>query len=391
MKPAPRYPVLGWRTFSGPRAASLPCLLDHPRRIDTTSGRAALWLGLRSLGVAEGDRVLVPAYHCPSMVAPLVACGARPLFYPTDAQGRPQLSGLDAADLGPTRALLVMHGFGLPQPMAPWRRWCDERGIALIEDCAHALFGSSDGRSIGAWGDIAVGSLTKFLPVTEGGCLLLNRADLVPPALDPVPWTHGAKALLDTLEHGALNGRLPGLAGPLLALRTLRQRLRGRTRTVGAAPDGAPPPRDADFSLDLRAARRRLSLPSRWLAGHAPRGRMVDRRRHHFRAYLNALAGSNRFRPLVEALPDAAAPYVFPLWIEPSEAGYRKLHALGVAAQRWDRLWPDTPRIDGDMGIVWSRQVVQLPCHQDISDGQRSDIVDAVTAAFGVPGDDGLQ
>ena len=93
-----------------------------------------------------------------------------PFFYPLDGNGAPRLDWIRQQNLQGVRAILVAHFFGLPQPLAAIRQWCDQRGIRLIEDCAHALFGRSDGKAIGSWGDVAIGSLTKFHPVPEGGC-----------------------------------------------------------------------------------------------------------------------------------------------------------------------------------------------------------------------------
>jgi dTDP-4-amino-4,6-dideoxygalactose transaminase len=150
-------------------ARDCPSFIDLARRQYTTSGRSAIFLALEALGIGAGDLVLVPSYHCPTMIAPVVTLGAKPLFYPIDDDGSPSRTWLDTLDTTGVRALLVAHFFGLPQPMALLRRWCDGRGVLLVEDCAHALFGRSDGHPVGSWGDAAIASLTKFLPVNEGG------------------------------------------------------------------------------------------------------------------------------------------------------------------------------------------------------------------------------
>ena len=166
----PRLPTLGWATFAAAKQATVPCILDHPVTVYTSSGRAAIALALRELRIGRGDRVLVPTYHCPTMIAPVAASGATPLFFPIDAGGTPRIESLATNDdLSGVRAMIAAHYFGLPQPMARIRRFCDERNIALIEDCAHAMFGQADGRPVGSWGDYAIASLTKFLPTTEGG------------------------------------------------------------------------------------------------------------------------------------------------------------------------------------------------------------------------------
>ncbi|HEX5126590.1 MAG TPA: DegT/DnrJ/EryC1/StrS family aminotransferase, partial [Rhodocyclaceae bacterium] len=145
----PRLPVFGWHALNGPRIASLPSVLDAPHTQLTTSGRAAIALALRVLDVRSGDRVLVPTYHCPTMIAPVVGCGGQPLFYPIDAQGNADIGWLEKADTRGVRALLAAHYFGIPRSFSALRAFCDARGIALIEDCAHALFGRSEGRPIG--------------------------------------------------------------------------------------------------------------------------------------------------------------------------------------------------------------------------------------------------
>src|SRR5262252_9349500 len=84
--PLPRLPVLGWRSIRR-RAQLAPIVEVGADRtvIFASSGRAAIFLGLEALGVGPGDRVLVPTYHCPTMIAPIVRLGAKPLFYPINA------------------------------------------------------------------------------------------------------------------------------------------------------------------------------------------------------------------------------------------------------------------------------------------------------------------
>jgi hypothetical protein len=223
----PRLPVLGWRTFAGRRRADIPTVFGHRPALYTTSGRAAIALALRAMGIGPGDRVLVPTYHCPTMVAPVVREQAKPLFYPITADGLPDLDYLGAQDLSGVRAMLAVHYFGIPRPMRELRRFCNDRGIALIEDCAHAYFGVVDGLPVGSWGDFAIASLTKFFPVPEGGLLIANRARLAALALAPRSWLAEPKALWDAVEMGARYGRFPGLNTLLRSVFALKTRIRG--------------------------------------------------------------------------------------------------------------------------------------------------------------------
>jgi hypothetical protein len=96
-QPLPKLPVFGWHSLQG-GPSPLPSLLDLPRLNYTTSGRASILLALQALGVGPGQAVLLPTYHCPSMVAPVTHLGATPVFYPIDEQGTPLLQSLQQQD-----------------------------------------------------------------------------------------------------------------------------------------------------------------------------------------------------------------------------------------------------------------------------------------------------
>ena len=139
------------------------------------SGRAALLAGLTALGVSADDEVLLPAYLCESVVTPVEALGARPVFYPVSRTLGVDGAALDAA-IGPrARAVVLIHYLGFPGPVEEVRAKCERRGLALIEDCAHALYSRPGDRPLGSFGDLAIFSPWKSLPLPDGGLLALNR------------------------------------------------------------------------------------------------------------------------------------------------------------------------------------------------------------------------
>ncbi len=367
----PRLPVLGWDSFSGARRSSIPCILDLPDLRFTTSGRAAIGLALRALGVGRGDRVLVPTYHCPTMIAPVVAAGAAPIFFPIDASGAPASRALDAIDASGVRAMIAAHYFGLPQPMAALRAYCDDRGIALIEDCAHSLFGAVDGRPVGEWGDYAIASLTKFLPVVDGGCLVSrNGLGQVPP-LRSQPLASQAKSLANALELGARHHRLRGLDHFLTRAFELAQRLRkeraddqngdAREDLAGASANAWLRDFIPDSTLGCTA-----TIFTRWCARHVHRERIVALRRRNYAHLVRLTTGIPGMRPIQPAMPGDAAPYVFPLWVDRPNAAYQAVRAAGIPVFRWDEAWPTLPTIPHDSGKSWATHVFQLGCHQDL-------------------------
>jgi hypothetical protein len=357
----PTRPTFGWDNLSGERAAGLPAVDDLPHTRLLTSGRAALFAAMRALGVQPGDVVLAPSYHCPTMVAPLRAAGAVVQFYPLGPDGLP---ALDAVTPEPgARAIVVAQLFGLPRSLAAVRAWCDARGLALVEDCAHSLFGQAGERPVGHWGELATASLSKFLPVAEGG-LLASSQPLPAQALRPAGAKQQVKAWVDLLERGSEQDRLAGLNLPLRSLFRLKN---GPPKAPSLA---APREMDeAEMLADCDLARSEQAPPAlmRRLFG-LPRERIVTRRRAHYETLLHLTQHLRGARPLFGPLPTEAAPYAMPLWVDEPEPVYAALRAAGCAVFRWDRVWPGVPPFDNDHGARWRNHVLQLLCHQDLDD-----------------------
>ena len=365
----PRLPLFGWAAFTGARHADLPCILDRPHLVFTSSGRAAIALALRDLGIGPGDRVLVPTYHCPTMIAPVAATGAYPLFFPIDETGAPRIAEIANWDLSRVRAMVAAHYFGLPQPMARIRQFCDNRGIALIEDCAHAMFGEADGKAIGSHGTYAIASLTKFLPTTDGGCLVYAERPLERPELRPRTVADQIRIIANTVEAGAEHHRLRGFNGMIKAGFAAANVLRGRPRSAIITDGGGPSPSitqgTAEFAADSKLWGK-ASLWSRWIARTARRGRIVARRRRNYRHLAALLADLPGTRLMQPQLPEHAAPYVFPLWVDAPARIYQRVRNAGIPVFRWDDVWPNIPIMSADSGADWSVHVFQLGCHQDL-------------------------
>jgi hypothetical protein len=363
----PRGPVLGWSSvFAARLPRALPHVMQLPHRRLTTSGRAALWQALAGLELGPEGQVLVPTYHCPTLVAPVVALGLRPVFYPIDGDGLPALSLMAQGRRAQAGAMIVPHYFGRARSLAAVRRWCDAHGTVLIEDCAHAFFGMAGERPVGAWGDFATASLTKFLPVPEAGLLASAHGPLRPTALRGPGMRQQLKACLEVLERRPEGG----LGGAMVAL---LQRLRSgaKTQRPVAAP-AAPAGADADSKAMMRACdmarvAQRPTWPATALARGLPLGGSVQRRRANFDLYAEQLAAMPGTRALWPGQAGAAVPYVYPLWVDEPESLYADLRRRGMAVLRWDRIWPGTPVLAGDHGPLWSRHVLQLLCHQDLA------------------------
>lgn len=361
----PRAPVFGWSSFAREGRAALSSVDKLPRRRYTTSGRAALYHALQQLGLPSGSVVLVPSYHCPTMVAPVLHAGMQPRFFGIGPDGLPDLARISLADGMRPSAMIAAHYFGLPRSMAAVRGWCDQHHVALIEDCAHSFFGRAGERPVGAWGDVATASISKFFPVPEAGVLASAFRDLAPLRLQRAATKAQLKGLVDITELGTRHRRFGGLNSLLAALFRWKNRNNPKTEP-GTTVDPTP---DADNMMrgcDMGRIKQSPLWVSLQIAKHLPRQRIVARRRANFAHFLTLFGRVPGARPLAAALPEDAAPYVFPLWVDDADRVYHALRGLSAPAFRWDHIWPGTPALAHDCGPLWSRHVLQLLCHQDL-------------------------
>jgi len=374
----PLAPVLAaaslWRR--APAATALPSVLDAGQARLVTSGRIAIALALRALGVQAGDAVLVPAYHSPSMIPPVLHAGASPVFYRLRADTSVDLDDVAAKLTPQAKVLMVTHYFGFVQDLSALRAFCDARGLLLLEDCAHAFFGAHGGRPVGAWGDAAAASTMKFYPVYEGGALVSARRTLDGVTLRAAGAGFEAKAALATLESGFRYGRLPllrALLAPPLWLKGALRRLREGRRNAPAPAAAALAPASSDSSFDFDPAwlDKRSSWLSRLLLRRLPAAPIVALRRARYLQLQAALAGLPGVRPLFPALPDGVCPWMFPLLVDDPERLFDEVRAAGVPVTRFARpLWPGVDDSVCAVSSMLSTRVLAFPCHQELREDE---------------------
>lgn len=148
----------------------------------TPSCSAALEMSARLLHLQEGDEVIVPSFGFSTTASSFFWNGAVPTF--ADVSDR-TLSltpkTIDRALTSRTRAVCVLHYGGIPDNILELEQYCKQHGLALIEDNAHGLGSSFQGRPLGSFGALSTLSFhqTKHITCGEGGALVVNDSDLV--------------------------------------------------------------------------------------------------------------------------------------------------------------------------------------------------------------------
>jgi dTDP-4-amino-4,6-dideoxygalactose transaminase len=334
----------------------------------------AIGLVLEHAQVGYGDEVLLPAYHCISMIEPVIWRNAKPVFYRINEDTSVDLHDIETRITEHTRALHVTHYFGFPQDMVRIRAFCDAHGLLLIEDCAHAFFGTIGGAPIGSYGDYAVASTWKFFPTYDGGVIASAQRSLTGLNLNwPTAWFQ-AKALANTLEQAFEYRRLPiahvAFKAPFLVKDLVLQLVKRRAKIVPAV-DVEPTTGLGGWGFDPLVVHKKSSIASRMITAMASKHRICETRRRNYLDLLDGLGDIPGCRPLFRDLPRGVVPQVFPLVFDAPESAFQRLKELGVPIIRfgeylWDGMDPATCPVSSDL----SRRVFQLPCHQELHDSE---------------------
>lgn len=142
------------------------------------TARSALYFLLKAFDIGEGDEVIVQAFTCVAVTNPIKWVGAKSKF----ADIRQEDFNIDVEDLiskisNKTKSIIVQHTFGYPAEILKIKQIAEERGIIVIEDCAHTIGGKFGNQLLGKIGDAAIFSLgrDKAISGSFGGIALLNN------------------------------------------------------------------------------------------------------------------------------------------------------------------------------------------------------------------------
>jgi dTDP-4-amino-4,6-dideoxygalactose transaminase len=135
-----------------------------------SNGTLALDVGLKALGVGQGDDVITTPRTFLASASSIVTAGANPVFADVDLNSQVITADSIKASLTPnTKAVIVVHLAGMPAEMDAIMALSEERGFFVIEDCAQAHGAKYKGRSVGSIGHIGAWSFCQDKIMTTGG------------------------------------------------------------------------------------------------------------------------------------------------------------------------------------------------------------------------------
>ncbi len=140
------------------------------------SGRDALLAAVNILGLRSGDVIIIPAYICDSAIKLLRNEGYKIVFIDIDDNLQLNLNNLIGLIKNENaKAVLIVHYFGFISDIISLKSILQPMGVNLIEDWCHSFLSQFENNSIGLYGDAAIFSMRKTLPISGGGALLIKN------------------------------------------------------------------------------------------------------------------------------------------------------------------------------------------------------------------------
>lgn len=151
---------------------------ERKHAVAVSNGSTALDLAFQSLDLKEGDEVIVPSFTIISCLSAIIRAGATPVFCEVDNKSwNMTLNNIIDKKTNRTKAVLMVHLYGLAAEAEEIENFCKENNIYLIEDSAEAHGQMVNNRPCGSFGDISTMSFyaNKHITTGEGGAVLMNN------------------------------------------------------------------------------------------------------------------------------------------------------------------------------------------------------------------------
>jgi perosamine synthetase len=169
----------GWISSEGPFVQqfekNMAEKVGRKHGIAVCNGTAALDIAVAALELTPGDEVIMPAFTIISCISEIVRAGIVPVLVETDPRTWNMDIGQVEAKITPrTKAILMVHIYGLPVDADPVLKLAKQRGLKVIEDAAEMIGQTYKGRACGSLGDISIFSFypNKHITTGEGGMVL---------------------------------------------------------------------------------------------------------------------------------------------------------------------------------------------------------------------------
>ena len=175
----------GWISSEGPFVKRLE--EDMAKRVGrkyaiaVSNGSVAIDAAVSALNIGKGDEVIMPTFTIISCIAPIIRAGAKPVLIEVDGSTwNMKVEDIEAKITTRTKAIMIVHIYGLPVDMDLVLALAEKYGLKVIEDAAEMIGQTYKGKECGSFGDISTFSFypNKHITTGEGGMILTDNIQL---------------------------------------------------------------------------------------------------------------------------------------------------------------------------------------------------------------------
>jgi perosamine synthetase len=328
MKPA-SHPTLRWHNLGRPRPEWAALTRDETKFHYTYNARGALYQLLRTMPRCGRDTILLPAFHCTTVVEPTVRAGWKVRFYHIRQDLSLDLEDLSRQLAGDVAAILVIHFLGFPTPLDEILQLGRKYSCYLIEDWAHSFLQGPTPHVPTLQGDFAVFSFYKHVPSFAGGGLRLNT---------PLQWSLARPASVGWRQTAVIGKRLLEQVidnSPDHPMKTALQKLeewRVRRWQVkrSAARVGEEAAQESAYAFSEKLAMAGIPWLSRTVLEGESWTSVFEARQRNYKLLAQNIGDYPLFRRFHPTLPPDVCPWAFPVWLPRRSEHDFQLRALGV-------------------------------------------------------------
>lgn len=159
---------------------------DREFAVSVSNGSTALDMSLKLIDLKPDDEVILPSFTIISCLSAVIRSGAKPVFCDVDEESwNMSLENVKQKLTKKTKAVLMVHTYGLTAEAIEISNWCIENNLILIEDAAEAHGQVVDNLKCGSFGEVSTLSFyaNKHITTGEGGMILTNNKSIYDKAL----------------------------------------------------------------------------------------------------------------------------------------------------------------------------------------------------------------
>jgi perosamine synthetase len=171
----------GWISSEGPFVQKFESLFAkqvmRKHAIAVSNGTAAIDVAIEALQISKGDEIIVPSFTIISCINQIIRVGAKPVLVDSDLNTwNMDVSQIEAKVTSKTKAILMVHIYGLPVDIDPVLEIAKKYNLKVIEDAAEMHGQKYKDKPCGSFGDISIFSFyaNKLITTGEGGMVLTN-------------------------------------------------------------------------------------------------------------------------------------------------------------------------------------------------------------------------